>query len=195
MTPLPPAVQTRLERLPLALREHIERVRQEAACLAQHYGLDLSRVDLAAAAHDLARALDGPALLAEAQRYGARVHPVERSEPVLLHGRVAGLWLQKEDGIGDQDVLQAVTWHTTGRKGMGPVAKVVFLADKMEPAKSSRYPYIEEIRALATQSLDKALLSFLDHQLEDFVQRGWLIHPATLGLRNELMLTMGAVRD
>ena len=74
---------------------------------------------------------------------------------------------------------------------MGPVAKAVFLADKMDPAKSSRYPYIEEIRALATESLDQAILAFLNHQLKDSVQRGWLIHPATLSLRNELTITLG----
>ena len=174
----------------MGLREHVERVRQEAARLDVHYGMDLPQVDLAAAAHDLARALDGPTLLAEARRFGARVHPVERAEPLLLHGRVAALWLQNEDGIADVEVLQAVTWHTTGRKGMGPLAKVVFLADKMDPSKSSRYPYIDVVRVLATQNLDQALLTFLDHQIKDSVQRGWLIHPATLGLSNEL--TIGA---
>ena len=188
MTGLPPSVWIRLAALPLGLREHVERVRQEAARLAEHYGMDLPQVDLAAAAHDLARALDGPTLLAEARRFGARVHQVERVEPLLLHGRVAILCLQNENRIADVDVLQAVTWHTTGRKGMGPLAKVVFLSHKMDPSKSSRYPYICEIRALATESLAQAALVFLNYLIKDSVQRGWLIHPTTRRLRNELTI-------
>ena len=98
-----------------------------------------------------------------------------RRNPVLLHGPVAALWLQREGGIEDKEVLEAVRCHTTGQKGMGPVAKVVFLADKLDPHKVARDPRFERLAALAQESLDHALLEFLNQQLAYFL-RQWQAH-------------------
>ena len=107
-----------------------------------------------------------------------------------MHGHVAALWLQREGGVEDDEVLEAVRWHTTGRRGMGAVAKVVFLADKLDPDKIGRYPYLNEIRRLAEESLDRALLEFLDQGLANFLREGQMIHPESVELRNELLVTL-----
>jgi len=187
---LPRPLQERLQRLPKGLLEHVERAREIGRELAQRHGVDVERVDLGLAAHDVARALTGESLLEQARLYGLRVKPVQRATPVLLHGPVAARWLQQEDGISDRQVLNAVRWHTTGSKGMGPVEKVVFLADKLDPLKASRYPYLERVRSLAREDLDQALLEFLNHELAYFLSRGHLIHPASIELRNALMMAM-----
>jgi predicted HD superfamily hydrolase involved in NAD metabolism len=135
VTTLPAAIEDRLRELPAGLRDHIQRAREVGQELAQRHGVDVSLADQGIAAHDLARALKSEALLKEARRYRRRVGAIERSEPLLLHGAVAALWLQRQDGIEDEQILEAVRWHTTGRKGMGLVAKVVFLADKLDPRK------------------------------------------------------------
>ena len=190
MAALPPEVVDRLGGLPKGLREHIRRSREVARELAQRHGVDPEAVDLGAAAHDLARAMKGESLLEEARRYGLQVHPVEQRAPVLLHGAVAALWLQRSVGISDSRVLDAVRWHSTGRKGMGSVAKVVFLADKLDPDKVKRYPYLDEVGALAKESLDRALVGYLDHELSHLLQRGSLVHPGSLELRNELIMAL-----
>ena len=190
MGELPDAIEARLRRLPSGLRDHTERAREVARDLAERHGVDPDLADLGVAAHDLARALKSDALLQEARRHRLRLHPVERHNPILAHGAVAARWLEREDGITDRRVLEAVRCHTTGRRGMGPVAKVVFLADKLDPQKVSRFPYLDEIRSLARQSLDLALLEFLNRGLEWFLRNGELIHPASLELRNELILAV-----
>ena len=189
---LPPFVQARLRELPRGLRKHIERSREIARGLAEQHGVDLERVDLAVAAHDLARALKADALLEQARRHGLRVRAVERRYPVLLHGPIAALWLEREGGVADGEVLGAVRWHTTGNRAMGPLAKVVFLADKLDPTKLSRYPYLDQIRDLAEHSLDGALLEFLDRELANFLRERRVIHPHSLVLRNRLMVEMEA---
>ena len=188
MPQLPRSLQDRLQRLPKGLLEHVERAREIGRDLAQRHGVDAERVDLGLAGHDVARALTGEALLEQARRYGLRVQPIQRAAPVLLHGPVAARWLQREDGVSDRQVLDAVRWHTTGSKGMGQVEKVVFLADKLDPLKATRYPYLERVRSLAREGLDQALLEFLNHELAYFLSRGHLIHPASLELRNALMM-------
>ena len=184
---LPATAEVRLRALPSGLRRHIERSRQVGHKLALRHGVDVDKVDLGLASHDIARATNGEALLAESRRLGLRVHPVEKRTPLLLHGRIGAKWLELDDGVSDAEVLEAVRWHTTGRKDMGPVAKTVFLADKLDPQKISRYPRLERVAALAENSLDAAILEYLNQELAYLLQQGILIHPASVGLRNQLI--------
>ena len=190
MTAVPPTIEARLQELPKGLREHVARTREQARDLARLHGADAARVDLAVAAHDLARGLKGDALLKQARRYRLRIHPVQRQTPTLLHGPVAAAWVEREAGVTDGEVLEAVRWHTTGKKGMGPVAKVVFLADKLDPWKVKREPYLEKVRILSEQSVDRAILEYLDRELEHLIRQGRLIHPASVELRNELIVVL-----
>ena len=70
---------------------------------------------------------------------------------------------------------------------MSPLAKVVFLADKLDPQKVTRYPYLERIRELAEEDLDAALLEFLEQELRRLLEGRHLVHPASLEARNELL--------
>jgi predicted HD superfamily hydrolase involved in NAD metabolism len=192
---LPKGLQEALERLPRGLQDHIQRVRRLARQLAEPLGLDAGRVDLAAAAHDLARPMKAEALLAEARRLGLWVHPVEEAVPILLHGPVAAEYLRRQLHVNDQGVLEAVRWHSTGCGGTwasedddGRLARVVFLADKLEPAKASRYGTIVNVKELALRDLDAAVLTFLDGELRRLVQEGELLHPAMVEARNGLLL-------
>ena len=186
MAHLPPAVEERLNTLPDGLREHIERVRAEASTLASRHALDAERVDLAAAAHDLFRAVGDEEMLREARRYRLHIQPAEDRMPLFLHGPVAASWLQREAGVSDEAVLEAVRVHTIGRKGMGSVAKAVYLADKLDPQKEYRYRWIREVRVQADKSLDRALLLFLDRSLNDLAGQGAEVHPDSIELQDDL---------
>ena len=190
MAELPPRIVDRLRRLPDGLREHIERAREVAGELAVRHGVDPAPVDLGAAAHDLYRAMKGETLLQEARRYGLDIHQVEEKTPVLLHGALSARWLQQAVGVSDSRVLEAVRWHSTGRRGMGPVAKVVFLADKLDPEKVRRHPDLEEVAELAQDSLDRAVLRYLEREITYLLQKGALVHPESIELRNELLTSL-----
>ena len=165
----------------------MERAREVGQELAIRYGVDAVTVDLGIAAHDLARALKADALLSEAHSYGINPGLVERHEPLLLHGPVAARWLEHDDQCDNDAVIQAVRWHTTGFAGMDEVAKTVFLADKLDPYKVRRYPYLKKVQSLASEDLDTAIVEYLDRQIEYLLNRGLLIHPASLEFRNHLI--------
>ena len=152
------------------------------------HGVDAEHVDIGAAAHDLARALRRRDLLSEAERLGLQVDPVQRGEPVLLHGPIAAAWLRTEDSYGVEPILESVHHHTTGHAGMSDVAKVVFLGDKLDPAKVNKYPYLERVLAKARVDLDWAILEYLDRNIDHFVVSESLIHPASIELRNDLLI-------
>ena len=191
MAALPPAIEGRLRELPQGLRDHIERSRVVGRELAKRFGVDAAKVDLAVAAHDLARAMRPDDLLGEAGRLGLDVHPVEERHPVLLHGAVAAHWLAHEIGLTDPEVLEAVRWHTTGRRGMGEVAKVVFLADKLDPVKVEHHAYLEGVASALEIGLDDAILRLLDQEIAYFLEEGMLVHPDCVELRNELIVRKG----
>lgn len=191
MAELPAAIEGRLRDLPQGLRDHIERSREVGRELAGRFGVDAAKVDLGVAAHDLARAMKPDDLLREAGRIGLDVHPVEERHPVLLHGAVAAHWLEYEDGLTDPGVLEAVRWHTTGRRGMGDVAKVVFLADKLDPVKVEHYSYLEGVASVLENGLDDAILRLLDQEMAYFLDEGMLVHPDCVELRNELIMRKG----
>ena len=186
MTALPAHLQEALAVLPRGLRAHIGRVRVEASSLAASLALDSGRVDLAAAMHDLCRAMPGEELLAEARHRGVAVNRVEEQAPMLLHGPVAAARLRGELGVADVEVVEAVHWHSTAAPGLHAIGKVVFLADKLDPAKAARYSFIDVVRGLAGEDLDAALEAFLSGELQRLVRGGHLVHPASVGAREEL---------
>ena len=190
MTGLPAAVESRLHELPRGLREHVERSREVARELASIHGVDAVQADLGVAAHDLARAMKGDALLEQSRRYGLYFNPVEQNTPELLHGPLAAYWIEHEDAITDKEILEAVRWHTTGKGGMGDLAKVVFLADKLDPSKIERYPFLTRVKKLAYENMDQAIYEYLNASLTRLLEENQLIHPESLELRNELMIKL-----
>ena len=164
------------------------RVEQVAFELARIHHADEEKARLGALAHDIARATPGEELLRQADELGIAVHPVEAQVPILLHGPVAAELLSRVDGLKDRESYEAVYWHSTAHKKLGATGKVVFLADKLDPHKTARNPFLAEIRDLAQESLDRAILEFLTRELASLLQKGSLVHPVSVEARNHLIL-------
>ena len=182
-------ISTRVDSLPEGLRQHTYRVQRIATDLAHHHNVDHEKARLGALAHDIARSMKGEQLLRMARELDIDVRPVEESMPILLHGPVGAELLRRNEGVDDPDIYEAVYWHSTSHTGLGPTAKVVFLADKLDPHKAARYPYQGELRDLANLSLDKAMTKFLNREIIALLQAGSLVHPASVEALNELTLT------
>ena len=185
------AIAQRVRSLPQGLQRHIQRVQDVAAKLAGVHDADGERVRLGAMAHDVARAMNGDELLAHARDMGIPVHPVEAAVPVLLHGPVGAELLRRRHGLEDREVYEAVYWHSTAHKDLGVLGKIVFLADKLDPHKKARYPFIDRVEGLAATSLDRAVAEFLSRELVDLIGQGSLVHPASVEARNRLLLKHG----
>ena len=72
-------------------------------------------------------------------------------------------------GISDQKILNAITWHTTGKPDMTNLEKVIFIADYIEPGRD-KAPNLTEIRKLAFIDLDECTYRILRdtmHYLRD----------------------------
>ena len=183
------------EQLPDWLRSHVERVVVEGRRLAHRYALaedelNLERVEAACWGHDLYRAHEPMELLALADELRLPISPVQRAAPILLHGPVAAARAERDWGVEDEAVLEAIRWHTTARPGMSAVATTVFLADKIEPSKVAADPGLAPVRALADHNPEAALLAFLERRLQGQIAAGQVIDPVSLETRNTLLGTI-----
>lgn len=146
--------------------KHTLGVISEAEKLAERYGVDKEKAKLAALCHDMARCM-----------------PVDSIE--LAHAKMAADLLKCEWGIEDPDVLNAVTYHTTGRPGMSLLEKIIYLADAIEPGRN--YPGVGRLRKLAYEDLDKACAEVMRQTIEYVKHKGCEIDDNTIKAMEELL--------
>jgi predicted HD superfamily hydrolase involved in NAD metabolism len=156
---------------------HTLRVADTAADLARVHGLDEDRARLSALIHDAAREIGPGEFLRLAEEWDVPVGEPERQSPKLLHGPVAAELARRELGVEDEDILEAVRAHTTGKPGMGPLALALYVADKIEPARE--YPSVERLRKLAREDLHMAAAESLRRAIAHNEERGKDIHPSS----------------
>ena len=178
----------RFESLPDKLRAHIFRVRDVGLELAARHDIDEERAELAILGHDVARAVKKKEILRQADRFELPLLDIERKAPITLHGPVGAELLRCEDGLDDGEILDAVRYHTTGHPTLTPLGLLVFIADKLEPNKIKSYPYQQELRHIANESLHQATLEFLCRESALRLQRRKPVHPASVATINALLL-------
>jgi predicted HD superfamily hydrolase involved in NAD metabolism len=182
-----------LTKVPSALAEHVLRVTDEALRLADMHGVDREAAKIAALGHDLLRAMSAERLLAICGDQTYAADPVDRMEPILLHGPLAVQILREQYKVLDADVLGAVASHTTARPGMSRLQKLIFVADKIEPHKMGGRPPVIRVGDLAENDLDAAMLAYLEYHVLIAMETGWPLHPNTIAARNELIAERRAV--
>jgi len=164
---------------------HSVGVAETARLLAHEFNGDPEKAYLAGILHDIARDLAPEALLREAAKKGIILEEGEKACPTLLHGKVAACIAQRELGIRDQEVLRAISSHVTGRPGWTRLEQVVYLADKVEPARD--YPGVEKVRSLLEKGdFEGALLEALANAIIYVTQNQGFLDPKTVVVFNEI---------
>jgi predicted HD superfamily hydrolase involved in NAD metabolism len=167
---------------------HSLRVADLALKLAEGKGLDLDKVYLTALLHDYAKELPHEQLLSLAKKNDLVTCVAEERQPDLLHGPV-GAWLcSKELNIHDEEILQAIRFHTTGRVSMSSFDIVIYLADLLEPGR--QYKGVAELRSICEEDLLQGLLFAFDSTILYVLERKFLIHYLTVKARNWLLVEM-----
>lgn len=164
---------------------HTVRVADTAESLARRHGVDPYRTRLAALLHDAAREAPPEEYLDIAERWGLAVGEPERESPKLLHGPVAAELARRELGVTDERVLEAIRVHTVAAPGMGPIALILYVADKIEPARD--YPSADRLRDLAERDLRAAAAETLQRVRAYNDERDRSTHPGSIAALRWLM--------
>jgi len=150
--------------------------------LCRRFGLDPGRGYLAGIAHDLAKTLGDKEQIRLAKKYGGgEIPPLEREKPSLLHGRSGAALLREHFGVDDAEVLEAVALHTLGGARMGPLAKAVYVADKLEVTRE-KIDAAWRRQVLSGGSLDGIFAAVLERNVASLSSRKLRLSEQTLGL-------------
>lgn len=166
--------------------QHCLRVEQMAVDLAQRHGANIERASIAGVLHDYAKEEEEETLLSFSN------HPDYRSEWIregnaMWHGPLAAMLAQRDFGLRDDEIYWAVFNHTPGSIIWTDTAKLVFLADYLEPAR--KFPNVDKGRKLAQESLDLAVDFKFKNNLTYLIGAGRAVSPESVVAYNHWVLT------
>ena len=169
------------KRVPEKLLNHIFSVTITAYDLAQYYDVDTKACVIAALMHDYVKKdeLDYEMIKKEDQ------HEYLKQNPEVWHGYIASYIAKEEYHINDEKILQAIKYHTTGCEKMNDVAKIVFIADTIEPLRSFKnLVYLQAKEKTLEEHFNKIVKNTLCYLTEKNIELG----PDTKALKKELKL-------
>lgn len=142
--------------------EHTLCVAYTAASLAMVHDVDPNKALVAGMLHDCAKCLSNKKLISICEKNDLPVSETELQNPAaLLHAKVGSFLAKEKYEVEDEDILNAIRYHTTGRPNMSSLEKILYIADYIEPCRkhASNLP---QIRRMAFQDLDGTLYKILE---------------------------------
>ncbi len=158
--------------------EHSLSVSYTCICLAMRYGYDIDKAELAGLLHDCGKRFSDDIILKKCEKKKIPMTDEQKKVPAVLHANY-GAWLARHKyQIEDEEILNAILYHTTGKPDMTTLEKILYVADYMEPRRS-KAPDLARIRLLAFQDLDETVYQILKSTLEYLEEKGGNVHPTT----------------
>lgn len=156
--------------------KHTTSVVEAALTLSYRYGVNLRKTYLAAMLHDYAKELKEDEKRTLCKEFAIPLDDIQEKNINLMHGQLSAKLSQKEFGINDPEILDAISYHNTGRAGMSLLEKIIKVADTIEANRKS-YPALEEIRTLSVSNLDRAVYTSIESGISFTQKKGHTVHP------------------
>jgi len=157
--------------------QHILGVRENALRLCRFHRVSPAKASLAALLHDSAKFWSLGRLQKALRRKKARIGVEGFNLHGVMHAHGGALLARKFFGVRDPSILEAITFHPTGKPGMGRLTKILFVADYCE--KGRKLQDLERILKLAESDLDAGLRAVAHKKLLYLLRKNGKIHPLT----------------
>ena len=154
-------------------------VQEMAAHLAVIYGADTEKAEFAGRYHDIAKCFDQETMDEYVRKYDLPDNLL--GNIALAHSKVAAEILKNEFGVDDEEVLNAVRSHTTGRRNMSLLEEIVYVSDAIEDNRN--YPQLKALQKLAETDLDEVCLIIMDFTIDQIHKKGGEPDKTTLEAR------------
>jgi predicted HD superfamily hydrolase involved in NAD metabolism len=92
---------------------------------------------------------------------------------------------KSEYGITDDEILNAIKYHTVGKAGMTLLEKIIYIADMTEENRD--FDGVDELRATVDKDLDETILKSITQQFKLQSERRSVIHPNIVYMWNDLI--------
>ncbi|MCR5331426.1 MAG: nicotinate-nucleotide adenylyltransferase [Lachnospiraceae bacterium] len=156
---------------------HVKNVAKTAVKLARTYNADMDKAYIAGLLHDCAKYLDDEQMLQVAEEYNIELEEVEKASLQLVHAKIGAVFAREVYGIEDEDILNAIRYHTTGRPNMSLLEKIIYIADYIEPGRKRDISdpqaarMLELARSFASVDLDQTLKYILKETYDYLVNK------------------------
>ena len=150
---------------------HSLNVAERAVFLAGKYGADKEKAEFAGLIHDICKGIPNEEQLAIIKNAGVELDEDTLKSPALWHSIAGAVYSEHELCVTDEDVLNAVRYHTSGRGNMSILEKVVYMADLTSSERN--YPDAEYTRNLTDYSLDEGIAYGVRWIAGDLERRGF----------------------
>ena len=148
---------------------------------------DPEKARLAGLLHDICREAPTEEQLELIQREGLEWDPIIFETPSVWHGFAGAAFLKENCGISDEDLLNAVRFHTTARKDMSSLEKIVFLADAVSLDRI--YPGAQELKEACRASFEEGMLACLKYSISHLAEKETPIGKYTWEAFNQIVLS------
>jgi predicted HD superfamily hydrolase involved in NAD metabolism len=149
----------------------------------------LKKAETAALLHDSAKELSDKSVFKKAVEYGFEIDDMYVKEPQLLHGAAGALIAKEKFDIEDEEILEAISYHTVPKPGMCDLAKILYVADKIERTRT--FDDLKEIRdAVGKESLDYVFLMTLKRVKLSHILKNKPLHPSSLDTYNYIVMNL-----
>ncbi len=145
--------------------EHTLGVAYTAACMAFSTEVPPLKAELAGLLHDCAKCFSNEELIELCRHNGVELTNEELASPAVIHAKYGSYLARHEFGIKDEDILNAIRFHTTGRPAMSALEKLIFAADYIEPLRD-KASNLDRVRRLAFTELDECVYDILKSTVE-----------------------------
>lgn len=157
---------------------HTLGVAHTAACLAMSLGLDTDKAYMAGLLHDCAKYMSDKEYLTYCHKHDIDVSDIEKENPALLHSKVGADLAHERYDIEDEEILNAIRWHTTGHPGMTVLEEIIFTADYIEPNRTHD-PELMDIRQEAFTDIKKAICHIYGNTMKHLTRSSKALDPMT----------------
>ena len=168
---------------------HSTGVSKLAESLCKRYDIEPGKGLIAGISHDIAREFDKDRMEEYAKKDGNPLYSWEKKYPILLHGRAGAEYIKEKWGIADPGILEAIRYHTYGKPGMCTLAKILFVADYLEPGR--KFLEQKEREDILKLRIEEIMVYVLKGKFEHIKKKGREILQTSLLLYKEMVLKTG----
>lgn len=162
---------------------HSLNVADECRKLAARYGEDEERAYYAGLVHDICKELPADELRKMAAESGLGVSEAELETKALWHAVAGAAFVRDSLLIEDDEIINAVRFHTIARAGMSRLEEIVYIGDLISADRT--YKDVKKFRKLAYQDMDRVMLEALVFSIESVTDKKGLIPEYTFEAYNQ----------
>jgi len=154
--------------------KHTLGVIETSIMLAARHEINMKKAYLVALLHDYAKELSDEEKRDACKKFDIKMDPVQEENISLMHGQLSAEFARRDFDITDADVLKAISYHSTGCVGMGPLDQLIKIADNIEP--NREHPDVNKIKNMAKKDLIRGSIMSIERDIQHSIDKGKKVH-------------------